>query len=323
MVNVSVLIPVYNGEKTLAESLSCVLSDQGDSVEVIALDDGSSDNSWAILESFNHPNLIKLRHPNCGLAKTLNLGLHACAGKYIARQDQDDLVLPNRLQLQAEFLEKNPDVAMVGTWAQIYVEDIPSNRFHRHPCSSDALKFELLFDNPFVHSSMMIRAEVLREVDGYCEDKLRQPPEDYELWSRIARKYNVANIPLVKTIYREMPCSMSRTGNSPFINNVIKISAENLYFWLGNVYSKNECLQLASLYHLGKSNLQIPSARKVNAMLKTVAYLIAGDKNEWSPELCDCYARIKKHLQLRTVRHRIPPKVIKLARWLKGKFWKG
>jgi len=79
---------------------------------------------------------------------------------------------------------------------------------HDHPTDNAALQFELLFDNPFLHSSTMLRKTSLDAVGGYSTDRSRQPPEDYELWSRLARRYKVANLPERLTIYREMPRSL-------------------------------------------------------------------------------------------------------------------
>src|SRR5581483_3274370 len=101
-------------------------------------------------------------------------------------------------------------------------------RFHDHPAEDAELRFELLFDNPFVHSSVMLRKRALAEVGGYSMDPARQPPEDYELWSRIARLHRVANLAERLVIYREVPNSASRAGSDPFRDKLILISAENI-----------------------------------------------------------------------------------------------
>jgi glycosyltransferase involved in cell wall biosynthesis len=232
--NVSVVLPIYNGAKTLKKSILSVLGQEGVQYTLLMVDDGSTDESYEVVKKllgeYDRHNVQFIRQTNKGLAKTLNIAIDIASTDYIARQDQDDVSLPKRLLNQLEFLEQNPNVAMVGTRAQIYIENEPTERFHNHPTSSSALKLELLFDNPFVHSSMMIRRSVLDKVGGYCEEPSRQPPEDYELWSRVAQNFEVANLPDVLMIYNEMPSSMSRTGVNPFLENVIKISAENLFF---------------------------------------------------------------------------------------------
>lgn len=318
-VTVTAVVPVYGGEQTLAGALRSVLTQSLDELEVIVLDDGSPDASWRIACEIEDDRLITVQHPNRGLAATLNRGVGLAKGRYIARQDQDDLVLAGRLEKQFMFLEAHPDVAMVGTWAQIYSGDIPTERYHKHPCSSEVLKLELLFDNPFVHSSMMIRADVLHEVGGYCEDKARQPPEDYELWSRIARCHRVANLPEVLTVYREIPGSMSRTGPSPFLENVIRIASENLSQVLSPRYSLEECAALADIYHRGGvSGVRISlSKARARQMLELAAQKLGGDNASWSDEFRASYRRMYTHLGSRFLQRKIPEPLRVPIRWFR------
>ena len=310
-VNISVVFPVYNGESTLYDALLSVLKQKAPNTEVILIDDGSHDDSVMIAEAISKDNPLQdiLIHSqkNKGLAASLNIGINIATGKYIARQDQDDLVLSGRFMKQFDYLEKNNQIAMVGTRAQIYEGDQVTERYHNHALSSDALKLELLFDNPFVHSSVMIRKSAIDACGGYCEDITRQPPEDYELWSRIAQKYDVANLPEVLTVYREMPSSMSRTGDNPFLKNVVRISAENLFFRLSSSCSFDQCVQLAETCHgVDLSSRNRLSNRKVQKMLKQAAIKIAGNENDWSDEFQEVFRRISKHLKYRSVSTRLP-----------------
>ena len=196
-------------------------------------------------------------------------------GKYIARQDQDDISLPERLAKQVEFLESHPDCGMVGTWAEIWVGEEKSERAHRHPADNMALQYELLFDNPFVHSSIMLRKSALDQVGGYSVDHKRQPPEDYELWSRIARCYEVENIPEILLVYREVPNSMSRSGVSPFLNHLVTISSENIA-WASDVPADDpDPINIAALIHNVNGRLVgEPDFRSMSAVLqKAVARL--------------------------------------------------
>jgi glycosyltransferase involved in cell wall biosynthesis len=311
---------VFNGGTLLTQAIASVCAQDMADMEVIVLDDGSSDGSWDLITASNDQRIRGYRHPNMGLAATLNRGISLAQGRYIARQDQDDLLLPGRIAKQAAFLDAHPEIAMVGTWSQIYSGDSPTERFHRHPSSNAALQLELLFDNPFVHSSMMIRAGVLREVGGYCEDRSRQPPEDYELWSRIARRHPVANLPEVLTVYREVQGSMSRTGDNPFLSNVIRISAENLTHLLAPRYSPEDCASLANLYHRGGAEGFRMSLTKVAArqMLEFAATELSGEKADWSEEFAASYRRMRAHLDSRFLRGRIPAPLLGPARWFRN-----
>jgi hypothetical protein len=170
-------------------------------------------------------------------------------GEFIARQDQDDVSSKFRLQKQVDLLRLNPDVGMVGSNAEIWVNDKKTDRLLAHPTDNASIHFALLFDNPFVHSSVMIRRSVFERVGGYCEDKSRQPPEDYELWSRVGRDFKLANISENLLAYCEVPGSMSRSGMNPFLHRLINISAENIAWHTGRAMDAPEIIAISRLAH--------------------------------------------------------------------------
>jgi hypothetical protein len=264
---ISILLPVYNGAPWIFEAISCVLSQTFSDFELIIIDDGSKDDSWDVISAFSDSRIRPVRQSNKGLAATLNVALGMARAPYVARQDQDDWMDPARLQRQFAFMEANPDCIGVGTWAEIRADDQPSGRFHRHPTQSDAIAFFLMFDNPLVHSSVLLRRDAVLAAGGYSEDRSRQPPEDYELWSRIARAGKLANIGEVLTAYREVVGSMSRTGTNPFLEKVVIIGAENLHFVLGEHFSMEKCFGLASCYHGVMSDVSSISLLDVFRML--------------------------------------------------------
>jgi len=248
-ISVSVILPVYNGGKHLYESLGSILSQTYSDFEVIIINDGSTDDSVSVIQKFKDPRIRYHEQSNQGLAATLNRGIGLSRGRYLARQDQDDISLPKRFEKQVDFLESHPSHGMVGTWAKIKGQDENIYRAHRHPADSLRLKFELLFNNPFVHSSVMIRKNVFKKVGGYSTNTLRQPPEDYELWSRVAREFKVANIPEILHVYREVPGSMSRDGINPFLERVMNISAENLAWTTGRQKEDRDIRDYIALIH--------------------------------------------------------------------------
>jgi hypothetical protein len=225
---VSVVLSVRNGAADAAKAIDTILSQSFGDLELIAIDNGSVDGTAAVLDGIADPRLRVVHQEDMGLAAALNRGISLARGRYIARQDHDDWAKPTRIGKQVAALEAHPSCALVGTRAEIWVGDAPTDRAHDHPTDDAALRFELLFDNPFVHSSVMMRRSALDEVGGYSIDPRRQPPEDYELWSRLARRYRVANLSERLTIYREVPKSMSRSNANPFRDKVMLISAENL-----------------------------------------------------------------------------------------------
>lgn len=225
---VSVVLSVRNGGSDLSRALGTILNQSFSDFELIAINNGSSDGTREFLDQIGDPRVRVYHQEDRGLAAALNRGISLARGRYIARQDHDDWALPTRIEQQVRFLDAHPDHGLIGTCAEIWIADHPTGRFHDHPAEDAQLRFALLFNNPFVHSSVMMRKAALDQVGSYTTDHARQPPEDYELWSRIARRFRVANLPERLTIYREVPTSMSRDGMDPFKEKLVLISAENL-----------------------------------------------------------------------------------------------
>lgn len=244
---ISVVLPVYNGGKYLEAAIDSILSQTYENFEVIAINDGSTDDSTSIIQSFADNRIKFFDQKNMGLAATLNRAIRLANGRYIARQDADDLSLPTRFEKQVAFLEANPAYGMVGTWATIWEETRETDRAHRHPPDDLTLKFDLLFDNPFVHSSVMIAKRVIDTVGLYATDESRQPPEDYELWSRIARRFKVANIPEILQIYREVPTSVCRSAT--FVEKTVNISIENIAALTGRDAHDEHVINISAFSH--------------------------------------------------------------------------
>lgn len=222
---ISVILPVYNGSKYLRESIDSIINQNFKNFELIIIDDGSIDNSWEIVSSYSYLSNIKaIKQENIGLAATLNKGILHSQFNFIARQDQDDISTPDRLEKQFNFLKSHPEIDLVGSWANIIEENTFSKRMLTHPTNDKEIKMFLLFDTPFVHSSVIFKKDLFLKCGLYSTDLNSQPPEDYELWTRMALICNFANLPTPLLQYREIKTSMSRTVGDQFIKNVIKAS---------------------------------------------------------------------------------------------------
>jgi glycosyltransferase involved in cell wall biosynthesis len=315
---VSVVLSVHNGGTDLPRAIETMMAQTFSDFELIAINNGSTDGSAAVLDGLSDPRVRVFHQENLGLAAALNRGLALSRGRYIARQDHDDWAAPTRLAKQVAVMEQNPDLALLGTRAEIYVGDEPSGRSHDHPVDDAALRFELLFDNPFVHSSVMIRKAVLEEVGGYCTDPARQPPEDYELWSRIARRHRLANLAERLMIYREVRRSMSRTGANPFGEHRLLISAENLAFATGQPRPGPEHFDTAALIQLRYDRLsQRPDIDGMCAVVQKAGTYIHAAAPE-SDVLARTAARIRRlrheFTLLTTGLHRVRPLLALAAR---------
>lgn len=196
---VTVLMSVYNGEKYLREAVDSILEQTFKDFEFLIVNDGSTDKTAEILKSYQDPRIkIINNEKNIGLTKSLNKGLKVAKGEYIARQDADDISLPERLKKEVEFLEQNINVGLVGT-DYLFINE-KGKMVHIVKClnGSKELKEKLLEGNQFGHGSVMLRRECIYRVGAYREEfKFSQ---DYDFCLRIAEVYDVANIsePLYK-----------------------------------------------------------------------------------------------------------------------------
>jgi glycosyltransferase involved in cell wall biosynthesis len=207
---VSVVMSVYNSEKYLRESVNSVLNQSFTDFEFVIINDGSTDGTREILESYNDPRIILIHQENMGLTKSLNKGITLARGEYIARQDADDISMLERLEKQLEFLEKNKNVALLGTAAQIIYNRGILLKTTINPCDYASIKNLLKNTNCFIHGSVMFKREVFFELGGYREFFLTS--QDYDLWLRFAEKFEVANllIPLYKFRFNQQSISFKK-----------------------------------------------------------------------------------------------------------------
>ncbi len=256
---VSILLPVYNGELFIRESIESILQQTYTNWELLVVDDGSKDNSSTVIESFKDARIRFIRKNNTGLGDSLNQMLSFAKGELLARQDQDDISLPLRLEKQVEFMLKNPDVGLVGTWSKIINSSgKETGRFHKHPTGNIELKMDLFFDNPFVHSSVMLRKIVLTDC-GLYNAELSSLAQDFEFWFRISGKYKVANIPEVLHEYLEIETSISRTIDD-FSAKVAEQCSKNICSALPNE-NQDIIYNFAHFYHgSGKTTGQVNAA---------------------------------------------------------------
>jgi len=186
---ISVIMSVYNGEKYLREAIESILNQTFADFEFIIVNDGSTDSSLEIIQSY-HDKRIRVidNEENIGLTKSLNKAIKQAQGEYIARQDADDVSLPNRFEEQKKYFEQHPGTALLGT--SIYIIDEDGKIIGKHMVLANPTK-RLVKVNPFNHGSTMFKSEIARELGGYNE--LFRYCQDYELWLRIAKYHEVRN----------------------------------------------------------------------------------------------------------------------------------
>jgi len=204
---VSVIMPVYNGERYLGEAIDSILNQTFTDFELLIINDGSTDGSVDIIDSYSDPR-IRLIHndKNLELSATLNKGLDMARGKYLARMDCDDICLPRRLEKQVAFMDSNREVGICGSW--IKTIGIDPNDIWKHPIEPEEIRATLLFESVLAHPSTMMRKEFMEKY------KLKYNPnysyyEDYDLWHRAVDNFPLMNLNEVLLLYRITPESLS------------------------------------------------------------------------------------------------------------------
>jgi len=195
---ISVLMPVYNGEKFLKEAIDSILNQSFKDFEFLIINDGSTDRSKKIILSYQDQRIRFFENKkNLGVAKTLNRGLKLAKGKYIARMDADDISLSDRFKKQVEFMEKNPQVAVCGTWVKL----IGNHNIWQSPGDDKTIKSLSLFYSSIYHPTALIRNDLLKRYNlSYNPSFIHA--EDYELWVRIMEKTKVVNLQEVLLFHR-------------------------------------------------------------------------------------------------------------------------
>lgn len=206
---VSVVMSVRNGDAYLAQALSSILGQSYESWEAVVTDNGSTDSTPDILRRFaSRDKRVKIiSQDDLGLPAALNIGIRASRGRYVARLDADDSMNADRLALQVRHLDEHPEVGMVGSAAEIADEAGDAHCRYVMPTEDSELRRALIRFNPFFHSSVMFRRQVVEQVGGY--DETCKAYEDYDLWIRVAHVCQVANLPHVLVSHRRHDSTMS------------------------------------------------------------------------------------------------------------------
>lgn len=188
-VKISVIMAVYNSEKTIAESIDSILNQTFSDWEFIICDDGSTDATFRIIQEYaeKYPEkfIVIRNEQNSKLPYSLNRCLEHAKGEYIARMDGDDVCSPERFEVELRCLEENPDLQIVSTDMEYFDETGVWGRIS-HP--EYPVNMDFLAGVPFCHAACMVRREAYEAVGGYTVDKRLLRMEDYHLWVKMYAK---------------------------------------------------------------------------------------------------------------------------------------
>ncbi|WP_276199199.1 glycosyltransferase [Chelatococcus sp. XZ-Ab1] len=200
----SVLLPVYNGERYLAKAIESILAQTFADFEFIIVNDGSRDGSGAIIDGYAaHDARIRVFHQdNRGLVDTLNRGIALARAPLIARMDADDISLPRRFELQVSRFENRPDLAVVGGFIVLIDDAGTPIRRGDYPTGGAELLRLLEFDSPLAHPAVVMRRDVVSSLGGYRPQY--KHAEDYDLWLRVHDAgYALENVAVPVLHYRQ------------------------------------------------------------------------------------------------------------------------
>ena len=198
----SVLMPVFNSERFVAEAIESILNQTFPDFEFLILDDASTDKSFEIVKDFEKKDsriTVFKNEKNLGVVESRNKLINLSKGKYIAWIDSDDIAIENRLEKQIKFLEEHPEIGMVGTYPIIIDENDRKTGKWFFETEPQKLKIELFFHSPFLSSSVMIRRTGLPQ--NFYDSKF-PVAEDFDLYSKISESSSIANTPKFLVKYR-------------------------------------------------------------------------------------------------------------------------
>lgn len=260
---VSVVMTIYKATEYLHEAMESILNQTFNKFEFIIIVEYSNEQEAAVkeLEKYRDSRIVICKNEkNIGIANSLNFGFDIARGKYIARMDDDDISYPNRLEEQVQFLEKHPEIAVVGSNIQMFMG---ANNVYKQYSNPEVLKCICLFQTPLLHPTVMIRKSELNK------HHLRYNPlyaaEDYELWSRVIQFLNIANIPRILLKYRISGVNSSTIKEKEVNDSHNKIMSNQLEKYL-NLHLETDELEIIS----GRTVLTNKKIKKSNIFSKRI-----------------------------------------------------
>ncbi len=296
---ISVLMATYNDAPFLRKAIDSILGQTFSDFEFIIINDASTDDTPAILDSYHDPRIIRLDNStNLKRGASSNRGLAVAKGKYVARMDGDDISNPERLEKQLLFMEEHPDVGVLSTAYEVVDLNTEYVTTWTLPQTHNELMLRMLFANPAFHGSALIRKEKLKKVHGYNATYDRKI--DIELWTRMSKVTRFHCLPDVLYQYRVRPdykkwnvesSKISDEIRRHFIEELIEgVVTESGYanFRLGQIADPNRIL--TSDETIAAINLLFTA---FNSM-KTKGYFY-DDLSMVNPEISRCMVRILGH----------------------------
>lgn len=268
--DISVVMPVYNGEQFLKEACDSVLNQSYENFEFIIVNDGSTDASESIILEYTDPRIRYICQENTGIGGALGHGCELARGTYLARMDSDDVCSRNRFQIQKDFLDTHKDYVLIGN-AVTYIDEFGESLGRSFPYTSDrAIKRKLHFGSPICHPSVMMRRSSYNSCGGYKKLELL---EDLNLWIALSRQGKLANLSVPLLEYRILYSSISRS-----------ISASQYREIISFMVNIDEELSLDEIHRINQMYRHAKKLFRVNTNLSSLTNFRTNSKAELMSE---------------------------------------
>lgn len=242
MPKVSVCLPCRNAAATLPAALDSLLGQTLADFEVLAVDDGSTDDTWRVLTDYarRDPRIRPMRQPHTGVAQAGNAAVEAARAPYVARMDADDISLPLRLEVQAALLDADPGLGLVSGLVRFGGSRELRQGYAVHVDWLNTLKtpedisLHRFVESPLCNPSVMFRRELFEELGGARECTRSRPfPEDYEMWLRwLERGVRMGKAQEEVLVWNDPPTRLTRTHADYSLAAFADIRAQYLWRWL-------------------------------------------------------------------------------------------
>lgn len=240
--SISIVMPAYNASEYIRESIDSILEQTYNNFELIIIDDGSADTTIEIINAYQDER-IRLIYNEHDFIGSLNLGMTKARGKYIVRMDSDDIMLPERLQKQYDFMEANPSIDISGTWMKTFGQ---SKREMNNAVNHIGLQLQSIFFTPVYHPTAIFKKKIIYNFPKVNDiyqvyNKEYVFAEDYKLWIILLTEgYKFANIPQVLLYYRSSDTQVTSVKQKEMLQTTLRIQNEYLEFVMEQIVEKDE-----------------------------------------------------------------------------------
>ena len=226
----------------IGESIDSILRQTFRDFELIIIDDGSTDETCQVVESFDDPRIRLFRRPHLGVVPSANFGVSQARGPYVARLDADDISLPERLARQVDVLDHNPQVVLCFTDREVFGDVPAGSKEARFRTDNGSYLIGMCWYCPALHSSVLFRKDAFDQVGGYLD---KHPVEDYSLFTRLFRIGSFIGIPLKLVKYRRHAASATFRRMDDMIRFSKEVSLDHIRFFL-----EVDEAQAEEMYHM-------------------------------------------------------------------------